>query len=145
MSRTTVTRTIAAPVSEVFDAVADIRNFQKVVPDIVGVEFLSEQKVGVGARFKETRKMGKREATTELEITEYEPGDHVRLVSDAGGTIWDTVFRVSDLGEGKTELTMVMDAKAYKLLSKCMNPLIKGFIRKAIEKDMDAVKAWCEK
>lgn len=40
---------------------------------------------------------------------------------------------------------MVMDANAYRLLAKLFNPLIKGMIRKFIEKDMDAVKAYCER
>jgi len=37
-----------------------------------------------------------------------------------------------------------MDANAYKLVPKLMNPLIKGMIQKAIENDMDAVKTYCE-
>lgn len=70
--------------------------------------------------------------------------EEVRLVSDQGGTIWDTVFTTRPMGEGVVELEMVMDARAYKLPAKLLNPLIKGFIRKAIEKDLDAVKAHCE-
>ena len=40
---------------------------------------------------------------------------------------------------------MTMDAKAYQLLPKLMNPLIKGMIKKAIMQDMDLVKIYCEK
>lgn len=145
MSRTTVTRTIEAPVERVFDTVAHIENFTKAIPEITKVEFVSATRSGVGTRFKETRRMGKREGTTELEVTEYVPNEHVRLVSDAGGTIWDTVFTVKPTGSGGTELKMVMDARAYKLLAKLFNPLIKGMVRKYIERDMDAVKVWCEK
>ena len=87
--------------------------------------------------------MGKREAATELEVTEYVPNNHVRLVADAGGTVWDTVFTTKPDGDAVT-LTMVMDARAYKLLSKLLNPLLKGMIKKHIESDMDMVKAHCE-
>ena len=38
-----------------------------------------------------------------------------------------------------------MDARAHKLPPKLMNPLIKGMVQKAVEKDMDAVKAYCER
>ena len=144
MNRTTVTRTIQAPIERVFDTVAHIENFQKAVPAITNVEFLTETRRGVGTRFKETRLMGKREASTELEVTEYVENERIRLVADAGGTIWDTVFTVKSAGDG-VELTMVMDAKAYKLMAKFFNPLIKGMIKKFIEKDMDAVKEYCER
>ena len=84
-----------------------------------------------------------KESTTELEITEFVDNDRVRMVADSHGTIWDTVFTVKPAGEG-TDLELTMDARAYKLLPKIMNPLIKGMIQKAVERDMDAVKAWCE-
>lgn len=144
MGRTTVSRTIHAPIERVFDTVAHIDNFSKCIPDIVRIEFLSEERSGVGARFRETRLMRGKEQTVELEVTEYVQNDHIRLVSDTHGTVWDTVFTVRPATGGGVELTMVMDANAYKFLPKLMNPLIKGLIRKAIEQDMDAVKTYCE-
>lgn len=69
--------------------------------------------------------------------------DRIRLVSDSHGTVWDTVFTVK-AEQRQTELTMVMDAKAYKLLPKLINPLIKGMVKKAIMQDMNAVKTYCE-
>jgi carbon monoxide dehydrogenase subunit G len=84
-----------------------------------------------------------KEASTELEVTEYVENDRIRLVSDSGGTIWDTVFTVK-AAEGGTELNMTMDATAHKLLPKFINPLIMGMVRKFIEQDMDAVKVFCE-
>jgi ribosome-associated toxin RatA of RatAB toxin-antitoxin module len=57
MSFSSVTRTIDAPIDVVFATVSDINNFSKAVPHITKVEFLSEQKTGVGARFEETREM----------------------------------------------------------------------------------------
>ena len=84
-----------------------------------------------------------REVTEELEVTEYVPHEHVRIVADTNGTVWDTVFRVEPRGD-QTELTITMDAKAYKLLPKLVNPLIKGMIQKAIGSDADAIKRYCE-
>ncbi len=78
------------------------------------------------------------------EVTEYVENQRVRLVSDTGGTIWDTVFTVKP-ADGGTELNMTMDANAHKLLPKLMNPLIMGMVKKFIEQDMDAVKEFCEK
>lgn len=148
MPRTTVTRTISAPVDEVFDTISDIENFAKAVPHITNVEFLTEQQRGVGTRFVETRVLRGRQASSTLEVTEYVENQRVRMVSDEGGTIWDTVFSVrpANTGDGDpaTELELVMEATAYKFTSKLINPLMKGIIRRAIEGDMDAVKAYCE-
>ena len=72
MTETRVTRTVQAPADRVFRTVSDIREFARAVPDVLGVEFLSEARTGVGTRFRETRRFGKREAATELEVTELE-------------------------------------------------------------------------
>jgi uncharacterized protein YndB with AHSA1/START domain len=139
----TVVRTIDAPVETVFRTVADINQFTKAIPHIVNVEILSEVQSGVGTRFRETRLMKGKEATTELEVMEYVENEHVRIVADSHGVVWDTVF-TTKVNDGKTELTMVMDARAHKLSAKLMIPLAMGMIRKAVEGDMDSVKEYCE-
>jgi len=134
---------IDAPVEKVFDTVAHIENYSKAVLHIVSVKFLTDSKTGVGTRFVETRMMKDKKASTELEVTEYVENDSVRMVSDTHGTVWDTIFTFA-AKDGGTELTMVMDARAHKLLPKLMNLLVKGMITKAVAKDMDALKAYCE-
>ncbi len=143
MANVTVTRRIDAPADVVFRTVADVEQFSQAVPGILRVEFLTDVKSGVGARFRETRMMMGREASTELEVTEYAENEHVRLVSEAGGTLWDTVFTTVSDGEG-TALKMVMDAQPQSASARTMLPLIIGVVRKAVEQDMDAVKAFCE-
>ena len=81
MANVTVTRRIDAPADVVFRAVAHVEQFSQAVPGILRVEFLSEAKSGVGARFRETRMMMGREASTELEVTEYVENERVRIVS----------------------------------------------------------------
>lgn len=144
MSVTQVVRTIDAPVDRVFRAVGDVRNFAQIAEDIVRIEFLSDQQKGAGTRFRETREMRGKEQQVTLELTEYVEDDHVRFISDEHDTVWDSVFKVRPV-EGRTELTLTMEARAYKLLPKLINPLIKSMIAKAVAKDMDAVKAWCER
>lgn len=143
MTQITLTRVIDAPLDFVFNTVADIRRFSEVVPHIVKVEFLTESKTGVGTRFRETRLMKGKEATTELEVTEYVENDRVRMVADSHGTVWDSLFTVRS-ENGKTSLTLIMDARAYQLLPRLMNPLVKGMIAKAVGADMDSVKTYCE-
>jgi uncharacterized membrane protein len=143
MSFTSVTKTIEAPKDLVFATVSDIQNFSKAVPHILEVEFLTEQKTGLGARFRETRDMNGRKESTELEVTEFVENERIRMVSDAGGTIWDTLFSVSGDGD-TTRLDVEMDARPHKFLARLMTPLIRRMVSKAVEKDIDAVKAYCE-
>jgi len=138
-----VTRIIDASAEVVFATVSDIRQFSKALPHVVTFEFLSVVNRGVGARFRETRLVNGKEATTDLEITEYVENDRVRMVAESHGTVWDTLFTVTSEG-GSTTLTTKMDARADKLLPRVMNPLIRGITAKAVERDMDLVKAFCE-
>ena len=144
MTEFTATRSINAPIDLVFKTVSDINNFSKAIPDIINVEFLSDVKSGIGTRFRETRLMNGKEAMTELEVTEFVENDHVRMVTDSHGAVWDSVFTVKRV-DGHTELTLVMDVRPHKVMQKMMIPMIKGMISKALEKDMDAVKTYCEK
>ena len=143
MTRTTLVRSINAPVSTVFQAISDIEGFATIIPQITKIEFLSESQKGAGVRFRETRLMMGKENTETLEVTEYVENECIRIVSDTQGSIWDSVFRVKQVGD-QTELTLVMEAKAYKLLAKIFNPLAKLFLKKAIAMDMDYIKAHCE-
>ena len=144
MANVTVTRRVDAPADVVFRTVAHVEQFSEAVPHILRVEFLSEAKSGVGARFRETRMMMGSEASTELEVTEHVENERVRIVSEAGGALWDTVFTVVPDGEG-TELKMVMDARPRTTSARMTLPLIIGAVRKAVEQDMDAVKSFCER
>ena len=144
MPNVTVARRIDAPVDVVFRTVAHVEQFSQAVPGVLRVEFLSEVKSGAGVRFRETRMMMGREASTELEVTEYVENERVRIASEAGGALWDTVFTVAPDGAG-TELKMVMDARPQTLSARMTVPLIIGTVRKAVEQDMDAVTSFCER
>lgn len=143
MASITTTRYIEASSEAVFATIADVRNFAKAVPDIVTIEMLSDTTTGVGTRFKETRLMRGKEATTELEVTEYVDNDRIRFVADEGGTVWDSVFSVTP-ERGGTELELSMEARPHTFLARLITPLLKPMLTKALAKDLDAVKVYCE-
>ena len=101
MSRIIVTRTIDAPIDLVFQTVADERRLSQALPHIVKVEFLSDVRAGVGTRFRETRLMNGKEATTELEVTEFVENEHVRLVAT---TAWGLLGTLSSRSQRTTEV-----------------------------------------
>lgn len=138
-----VSRRIVAPLELVFRTISDVRNFRKAVPDITQIEFLTDQQVGAGTRFRETRSTKGREQTVDLEVLEYVENDRVRMVSDAGGTVWDTLFTVSE-DSGTVLLEMQMDVKPHTLFARIVTPLIRGMVAKAVASDMGSVKEYCE-
>lgn len=143
MSITRVERQINAPVETVFDVISKAENYSTAVTHITHIEFLSEQKSGVGTRFKETRLIKGREATSTLEVTELVENERIQIFSDEGGTQWISDFTTAATPEG-CRLTLQMEAKPYKFMAKIFNPLFKGMIARAIADDMDAVKSYCE-
>ena len=144
MPKTVVSRSIDAPVAFVFKAISDIRHFSKAIPHIAKIEYLTEQQSGVGTRFRETRLMNGKVASTELEVTEFVENERIRLVADSDGTLWDSVFVVKAAGD-QTDLTLTMDATPQTMMAKMMAPMTKHIIQKALEDDMDSMKTYCEK
>lgn len=144
MKTVTVTRSIQAPLNQVFLTISDIRNFANAIPQITQVEFLTQQQMGVGTQFRETRveERGK-EVTSDLEVVEYVENERIRLASNADGTRWDTVFTLSDEGERIT-LTAKMTDKPKTMVARLLNRFIYDSVEQ-LESDMDAIKAFCEK
>ncbi len=145
MTRTEASRTVAATPAIVFQVLSDAANFAKAVPAIRKVEFLSEVRNGVGTRFRETRVMRGREAVAVMEVTEHSEGERICFRSDAGGAVWDSTFAVAPIDDDRTRLHLIMEARPYRLLAKLFVPVLRGMVAKAVESDMDAVKAYCER
>ncbi|MEM6472370.1 MAG: SRPBCC family protein [Planctomycetota bacterium] len=138
------TRLINAPRDRVFEVISRPEGFCEAVTPILRVEILSETRAGVGTHFRETRSMNGKETSVVLEIAESITNERVRMVSEAGGTIWDTVFTVEDADRDRTRMQMVMEIKPKRLLSRILNPMIRGMVVRGVESDMDEVKKYCE-
>ncbi len=143
MPQTSAKLLIDASLERVFSAIAEIKNLPEAHPDVIHIEFLSEQKSGLGTRFCETRKMGKKEMKTELEVTEFKANQQLRMVTDSNGTVWDSLFTVRAQTKG-VELSIVMDARAHQLLPRLLNPLMMGIYRKGLVRHLEALKNYCE-
>jgi len=135
---------VDSPVETVFAVISSPAQFQTAVPHITNIEFVSEQTTGEGTRFVETRLISGREAKSTLEIVEVVENQQVRLVSDEGGTKWLSKATVQSKERG-CELTLQLQADAYKFFAKIMNRIFKGMIEKALDADVQAVKEYCEK
>ncbi len=145
MTKVSASREIEASRNVVFRAITDIENLPQTNPDIEKVEFLAEIRSGLGAKFRETRRVNGRTDQTELEITEFEQNCRARMVADSHGTVWDSVFLIEPGSVShRTRLTIEMDARPHQLLPKLLTPLMRGLFRRGLVRHVEAVAAYCE-
>ena len=135
----------AAP-QEVFDVLTDIPRMGERIGGVVNIEMLTDGPVGVGTRFKETRIMFKREAAEEFEVTEMAPPARLVLVAESCGCRYVCTHRLAPEAEG-TRLELEMQITPLGLVARLMSPLnflMAGTMKKAIQQDLDDLKAAVE-
>ena len=139
----TLTRQINAPPSRVYTIFADVTVLQKAVPEIIEVEILSETKIGHGVRYRETRKMFGRVAQEVMEMTEAVEDQRLRLASSPQGLTWETLVEVNPTQAG-TALRYTCHITPTGMMGRMMLLFMKSTITKALERDLDAIKAFAE-
>ena len=80
----------------------------------------------------------------EFAVTEYVRDERVRIVNATGGTVWDSVYTIAP-SNASTTLTLRMEARSRSLLTRVLLPVICLLVLRALARDIDAVKAWCER
>jgi uncharacterized protein YndB with AHSA1/START domain len=147
MAGVTLTQQINAPVEAVFQLATDLDGWAGRIKGITKVERLTTGPVGVGTRFRETRKMFGREATEEMEFTAFEPNRRYVLEAQSCGCRYVSEFRFEPAGGG-TRMTMdfrgVPLTFAAKVMSALMGWMMKGAVTKCVQQDIDDLKAAAE-
>jgi carbon monoxide dehydrogenase subunit G len=146
MSTMTLQTQIDASPLDVFEVVADFPKAAERISGIKQIEMLTDGPVAVGTRFKETRVMFGKEATEEFEVTELVPGERLVLVAESCGCRYVCTHRLTSEGGG-TRMELEMDAQPISFFAKLMSPLsffMAGVMKKAIQKDLDELKAAVE-
>lgn len=147
---------IDATKEAVFSAVSDFPNAARMIDGIDSVEMLSDANdgtpIGVGTRFKEARTMMGKQAVEEMEVTEFDPPRAYTLSAVSCGVKVDS--RVTCLEQtpgaagGGCLLSYDITTQPQTLVAKVMSPvmgfLMKGMMRKAMEKDLADIKRFVE-
>ena len=146
MPKLQLNKTVNAPVEQTFQLFADFPNAANRINGIEKVEMLTNGPIGVGTRFKETRIMFGREATEEMEVTQFEPNKLYTVAANSCGARFESTFTFQPSGES-TQVQMSLNTKAESLFAKLMSPLsalMMGSVKKAIESDIDQMTEICE-
>ena len=146
MANWVITRRIEGPVERAFAAFTDFDFAAETIDGIKGFEVLTEGGFREGARFRETRVMGKKERTEEMWVSAYEPGKGYTISANSCGCEmhFDHTFRAV---EGGCEVEMAGRMKAVSLGAKLTSPLwplMNGWMKKCVNKDLDQMIARIE-
>lgn len=110
MTTATGTITVARPVGDVFDFFADAER-----DPLWRTEVLSARRrsgAGQGARYdQELREPGGRVVRATAEVTEHVPHGSVAFLADARGLRRRRRYVFADLGDGRTSVTLTVDAE----------------------------------
>jgi len=136
-------RTIQASAPAVFRLIADPVEFQRAIGADPNVEFLSERHNGVGTRFRASRVNKGKAMSFEHEVTEYVPGQLVRMKNITHGVLWDSSLTVRPSGSASV-LTLAMEAHTQKPFQRLLMRFIARTVQRALDKDLSAIAAYAE-
>lgn len=109
------------------------------------LERISGPELGVGTRWRETRKMFGKEATKEVEVTSVTPGQAYTVLAESHGSKYHSQLRVEASGGGESVLTMSFDAEPQsfgaKVMGTLLGPLARSATKKAITQDLADIAA----
>jgi hypothetical protein len=147
MAEFRITKHIEAPPETVFDVATDLAHAAEHVRGIEKIELLSAGPIGVGTKWRETRKMMGREATETLEIKTFDRPRKYVVGCESCGCYFETTFSFLPR-DGGTDVTLDVHTKALTLMAKIMSPLgnlmMGNTMRKCLDDDLEDVKRVAE-
>lgn len=146
MARLVLSQRVEAPREVVFDVFSDFRSVAERVSGVTRCEVLTEGPIRAGTLYRETREFGGREATEEMEITEFRRPLSYRVEGESCGSRWVCDMRFEPRGSA-TEVTMEFVTRPASLKGIVMAPvalLMRGMVRRCIQTDLDELKRFIE-
>lgn len=140
---------IHAPPSKVMAAFTSLNQWHRWMPNLVHVEKLTDGPFDLGTRWRETRKMYGKEASEVFQVTESEPPGRLGLLVDGaqgstGKGEYRFLYLMEPVGEGATRLSLRGDIVMPGIGARLLGFLFIGMMRRGVEKDHAALKAWVE-
>lgn len=147
MGNIVIEKEINAPVDRVYEQMTNLENWSDSIEGITKIEKHTEGPVRDGTEFSETRVMFGKEHTERMTFANVKPNQGYTLVCDSCGMHYESAHSLTPMGD-KTMLRMEMSAKAMTFTSKIISPItgamMKGTMKKMINKDFDDLARACE-
>ena len=139
---------INASKEAIWQVVTDWENAAERISGINSIEVLNKPADGiVGFKWIETRTMFGREATETMWVTEAVENDYYNVAAESHGTKYLTQISIKE-ENGVNQLVMSFNgtpvSTGAKIMSFLMGWMMKGTLRKAVNKDLEDIKAAVE-
>jgi hypothetical protein len=147
MASISITRQVAAPPEVVFEVATDLPHAAEHIRGIDKIELLTPGPIGVGTRWKETRRMMGNTATETLEIVAFDRPRSYTVGCESCGAYMETTFGFLPAGTGtQVSLNVRMEARSLfaKLLSPVGNLMFGKMMRKCLDDDLADIKRVAE-
>lgn len=138
MARFTMAKRVAAPVDTAFDAASDLERAAEQIHAIEKIELLTPGPIGVGTRWRETRKMMGHEATETLEIAAFDRPRSYTIGCESCGSHFETTFRFAAAADDATDVSVEVNCEPRSFMATLMAPLGNLVFAKMMRKCMDA-------
>ena len=138
---------IDAPMLTAFATAFDVGAWPNFIAGIEKIEVLTPGPLGVGSRFRETRRMFGRQAIEEMTIDEIVTPERFVLTAFSHGTAYRAVHQLAEV-DGITRLLLMFEGEPKTLAARAMFPigrLFLGSVKRQLADDLAAVKAEAER
>lgn len=146
MAQFSIGKHVEATREEVFTVASDFHHAAENIRGIEQLEVLTDGPIGVGTRFRETRKMFGKESSEVMEITAFDPPESYVVEAESCGAHYRAEYRFTSDIAG-THMRVTFDTQAVSWLAKLLTPLsmlMMGPMKKVIDADLEDVKAAAE-
>lgn len=121
---------INKPVEEVFSYASNMENSMNIMVNVVEIEKLTEGPLQVGSRFKETREIRGRKASSVIEFIEYAPNKSYAVKSETNGLKVVYYYDFLPADGGGTKVEFKGDIHTTGLVMKLTKPIIRRILKK---------------
>ena len=132
---------MAASPEKVFAALSNMAEHENLIEATIKMEVLTDGPVVVGARFRETRVMCNKEASEEMEITDFDPPHLYVTEAHSHGAHYISTWTVKPQGDGAL-VERKFEGRTKFLMSIWMVPmglLLKRVMCKALRADLESI------
>ncbi len=140
---TTQSIEIDRPAAEVFEYIADMSNNTAWQNGQVSCTWTSDPPIGLGSTYdQEARFLGK-SIRSSFEVTEFEPGARIRIVTTAGNMPIDVTRTVEPIDDNRCRVGAVVRGDAPGPM-KLLGPLLPRMVSASVKKDYQRLKQLLE-
>ena len=146
MSKLSISEHFDCTQDHAFNVVTDFPNAPKYISGIIKTEMLTKGPVGLKTRVRETREMFGREATEEMEITDWDRPNRAVIEAHSHGARYISTYTVVAEGTG-SKVSMTFEALPQTLMAKVMSFVMSGLansLEKMMLKDLSDAKIYAE-